>query len=82
MTPSSQEIETELRKAVETVYKKDPDSLTVKKVRTQVEQDLELEDGFFTSAEWKDKSKKLIKEWAVSKPNVIFAGAFTYKFIG
>jgi len=68
MAPSTQELETKLRKAVEKAYKEDPDSLTVKKVRTRVESDLGLEEGFFTSADWKDKSKALIKEWAVGGP--------------
>ena len=67
MAPSTKELEIRLRKAVEKAYKLDPDSLTVKKVRTQVESDLGLEDGFFTSEDWKDKSKALIKDWAVSE---------------
>ena len=66
MAPSNKAIEASLRNAVEKAYKEDRDSLTVKRVRTQVESNLGLVDGFFTSAEWKDKSKALIKEWAVS----------------
>lgn len=48
------------------VYKAEPDATTVNKVRKVAEENLDLEDGFFTSASWKQKSKVLIKEYVVS----------------
>ena len=41
------------------------ENLTVRAVRDAVEPRLGLAKGFFTQAEWKEKSKKLIKEYAV-----------------
>ena len=66
MAPSDKKIETELLKTVREVFESDKDELTVNTIRKRVESDLDLEDGFFSTGEWKDKSKKLIKELAVS----------------
>ncbi|KAF5567065.1 transcription factor [Fusarium phyllophilum] len=62
MAPSEDEIEQALLDATYQVYQATPDETTVNKVRKQTEENLSLNDGFFSSAEWKQKSKSLIKE--------------------
>ncbi|KAF5679066.1 transcription factor [Fusarium circinatum] len=62
MTPSEDEIEQALLDATYQVYQATPDETTVNKVRKQTEENLSLDDGFFSSPEWKQKSKSLIKE--------------------
>jgi len=42
------------------------EDLSVKRVRDKLEAQLGLEKGFFTQPEWKDKSKRIVKEYAVS----------------
>lgn len=67
MAPSDNQLEGILRNTVEEVYRSDKqDDLTVRFVRDKVEHDLGLAHGFFSTPEWKDKSKLLIKSWAVS----------------
>jgi len=70
MAPSVKAIVAKLRATVEETYsddqKNDESKLTVKYVRTKVESELGLEEGFFVTEEWKEKSKTLIKEHAVS----------------
>jgi len=65
MAPSTKEIEAKLRSAIKETFDDDQDLLTVKYVRNKVEKELDLEEGFFLTSEWKDKSKQFIKEWAV-----------------
>lgn len=65
MAPSDKKFEAELLGAVREVFKTDKDQLTVNHIRKRVESDLGLEDGFFSSGKWKEKSKQLIKELAV-----------------
>ncbi|KAF5988345.1 transcription factor [Fusarium coicis] len=62
MAPSEDEIEQALLDATYQVFQATPDETTVNKVRKQTEENLSLDDGFFSSAEWKQKSKSLIKE--------------------
>ncbi|WYZ34090.1 hypothetical protein EsH8_I_000366 [Colletotrichum jinshuiense] len=64
MAPSDKKIQAALLEAVHGVFKSNKDDLTVNFIRKRVESELELEDGFFSSGKWKDKSKKLIKELA------------------
>ncbi|KAH8590889.1 hypothetical protein B0O99DRAFT_633719 [Bisporella sp. PMI_857] len=64
MAPSTVKLEAKLRSTIEQVYKENPELLTVKKIRDRVQTELGLEDNFFTSPEWKDKSKALIKDHA------------------
>lgn len=67
MAPSEKQIIAELHASIEKIYA-DPasrESLTVRVVRDLVEPKLGLEKGFLTQAEWKEKSKKIIKEYAV-----------------
>ncbi|GKT55813.1 transcriptional regulator [Colletotrichum tofieldiae] len=66
MAPSDKKLEAALLDTVRDVFKTDLDNLTVNFIRKRVESDLELEDGFFSSAKWKDKSKKLVKELATA----------------
>jgi hypothetical protein len=67
MAPSEKQIIAEIHTVIERIYA-DPSSrenLTVRVVRETVEPKLGLEKGFLTQAEWKEKSKKIIKEYAV-----------------
>ncbi|GKT43417.1 uncharacterized protein ColSpa_03598 [Colletotrichum spaethianum] len=66
MAPSDKELEAALLDTVRDVFKTDIDNLTVNFIRKRVESTLELEDGFFSSGKWKDKSKKLVKELATA----------------
>jgi len=79
MAPSTKVLEGKLRTAVDEVFNSDiRDQLTVRLIRNKVEEELELEDGFFVQEEWKEKSKRIIKEWAVSaiRPNSIFSHSY------
>jgi hypothetical protein len=68
MAPSVKALEAKLRKVVEEVFhSEEKDLLSVRLVRDKVTDALGLEQGFFTSEEWKEKSKTLIKELAVSQ---------------
>ncbi|KAL8735569.1 MAG: hypothetical protein Q9166_000738 [cf. Caloplaca sp. 2 TL-2023] len=61
-------IEDALRNAVEKKYRSNPDQLTVKRIRTDVEQQLGLDDGFFKAdAIWNTRSKEDAQE-AKSQP--------------
>jgi hypothetical protein len=67
MAPSEKQIISKIQAVIEEIYA-DPssrDNLTVRFVRDCVEPKLGLEKGFLTQAEWKEKSKKIIKEYAV-----------------
>ncbi|KAL8684070.1 MAG: hypothetical protein Q9186_000101 [Xanthomendoza sp. 1 TL-2023] len=65
---SDAEIETALRNAVEKRYRTSPEQLTVKTVRTDVEQQLGLHHSFFKSdAAWNARSKEDVQE-AQSQP--------------
>jgi hypothetical protein len=67
MAPSEKQIIAEIHTVIERIFA-DPSSrdyLTVRVVRETVEPKLGLEKGFLTQAEWKEKSKKIIKEYAV-----------------
>ncbi|KAL8738526.1 MAG: hypothetical protein Q9181_000685 [Wetmoreana brouardii] len=55
-------LEKALRDAVKRIYKEDPEQLTVKRIRSQVEQDLHLGAGFFKSGSaWNTRSKEVIQ---------------------
>ncbi|KAF4345297.1 transcription factor [Fusarium beomiforme] len=62
MAPSGDEIKQALLDATYQVYQATPDETTVNKVRKQAEKKLSLVEGFLTNAEWKQRSKSLIKE--------------------
>ncbi len=61
--PSSDaEIVTALRNAVKEKYQSSPEQLTVKRIRTDVEQQLGLGAGFFKAdAIWNAQSKEIIQ---------------------
>lgn len=66
MPPSADRLEDTLRSAVEEVYRSEnQNNLTVRFVREKVENELGLDQGFFLQPDWKDRSKHLIKSWAV-----------------
>jgi len=70
MAPSDTAIIAEIKNAIATVYA-DPetrDLLTVRRIRETVEPKLGLDVGFLSSEKWKDKSKKIIKDYAVGVP--------------
>lgn len=65
--PSDATLEQALRTTIQRVYKSGRlEELTVKRIRTSVEGELDLQDGFFkNSATWKDKSKDVIQSEVV-----------------
>lgn len=66
-SPSQATLEQALRHAVQRVYKLgNLEELTVKRIRTTAEEDLELKKDFFKSDQtWKDKSKTIIQSEVV-----------------
>ncbi|KAL7938869.1 hypothetical protein V8C35DRAFT_289432 [Trichoderma chlorosporum] len=62
MAPSAAKLKEALIEGTREVYSAEPDGTSVNKVRRHVEEKLGLEDGFFTSETWKQKSKTIIKE--------------------
>ncbi|KAL6400713.1 hypothetical protein AUP68_16428 [Ilyonectria robusta] len=62
MAPPAKKIEQALLDGTYEVYSEAPDDTTVNKVRKHVEEKLSLKDGFFTTGNWKAKSKTLIKD--------------------
>lgn len=66
MAPSAAKLKEALIEGTCEIYKAEPDGTSVNKVRRYVEEKLGLEDGFFTSDTWKQKSKTVIKEQVVS----------------
>ncbi|TFB06552.1 hypothetical protein CCMA1212_000123 [Trichoderma ghanense] len=62
MAPSAAKLKEALIEGTREVYQAEPDGTSVNKVRRHVEEKLGLEDGFFTSEAWKQKSKTIIKE--------------------
>ena len=65
MGPSTAELEQALIDSTCEVFSAEPDGTSVNKVRRHVEEKLGLEEGFFASGSWKQKSKALIKEYVV-----------------
>ncbi|GAB0132100.1 hypothetical protein EsDP_00000544 [Epichloe bromicola] len=63
MVPSPKELEAALIDGTYQIFTSEPDATTVNKVRKRVEEEKGLDEGFFTSEEWKQKSKNLIKEY-------------------
>ncbi|KAL7797276.1 hypothetical protein V8C37DRAFT_305870 [Trichoderma ceciliae] len=61
MAPSAAKLKAALIEGTREVYNAEPDGTSVNKVRRNVEEKLGLEDGFFTSETWKQKSKTIIK---------------------
>jgi hypothetical protein len=71
MAPSEKKIIAELRAATLAVFNSpDKDKLSVRLVRDKTTSDLGLDEGFFLEGEWKEKSKKLIKAYAVRHPHL------------
>ncbi len=75
--PTDVTLEQALRNAVQKVYKMgNLDDLTVRRIRKVVEEDLDLQDGFFKNDPiWNTKSKSVIQSEVVRvKPSSIPAG--------
>lgn len=66
MAPSVKTLEAALVDGTCAVFESEPDATTVNKVRNHVTNKLDLDDEFFSSEKWKQKSKTLIKETVVS----------------
>ena len=66
MAPSGKDLEAALIQSTSTIFAEDSENISVNKVRKHVESELDLEDGFFTNGEWKQKSKDLIRDYVVS----------------
>lgn len=65
--PNDKKLESALRDTVRSIYDSpERDDLTVNLVRKRVEQQFNLKDGFFVKGKWKERSKIIIKEYAVS----------------
>jgi hypothetical protein len=62
---AAKELTAELVIAVREIYNSDV-PVTVNGVRQRVEEKLDLDEGFFKEADWKDKSKEIIKDAVVS----------------
>jgi hypothetical protein len=60
MAPPDSALIAQIKKSVHSIFTTDREQLTVKKVRSAVEEALDLHAGFFLSPEWKDKSKQII----------------------
>jgi hypothetical protein len=67
MALSEEKIIAEIRNVIELIFEdlSSREQLTVRGVRDTVEPKLGLEKGFLTRQEWKEKSKILIKDYAV-----------------
>ncbi|XWW92536.1 hypothetical protein V2A60_000459 [Cordyceps javanica] len=63
MPPSAKALEQALIEGTCDVFKLEPDTTSVNKVRHHVEEKLNLADDFFSSEDWKQKSKEIIKEY-------------------
>jgi len=58
---SPHKLEQALRDAANDIFKRDPDNLTLKRVRTTAEEKLELEDGWFkANSTWNTRSKEIV----------------------
>lgn len=66
MAPSTKAIKDALVQGTCDVFKLEPDTTSVNKVRSHVEGKLGLEEGFLSKADWKQQSKEAIKEYVVS----------------
>ncbi|KAJ3496838.1 hypothetical protein NLG97_g2362 [Lecanicillium saksenae] len=63
MAPSAEALKEALIEGTCDVFKLEPDTTSVNKVRHHVEEKLGLEEDFFSGEEWKQKSKEIIKEY-------------------
>ncbi|KAL8658257.1 MAG: hypothetical protein Q9226_001139 [Calogaya cf. arnoldii] len=62
LSVSDAQIENALRDAVGEKFKTNPEQVTIKRIRTHVEHELKLGDGFFkASATWNARSKEIIR---------------------
>lgn len=75
MAPSAKVIKQALVDGTCTVFREDPDAISVNKVRRHVTDDLELGEDFFSTGEWKQNSKLVIKETVVREPVMDFRRA-------
>lgn len=65
-SPSDATLEQALRRAVVAIYQSGHlEELTVKRVRTASERALDLQEGFFKTPTWKDRSKRIIENEVV-----------------
>jgi len=65
MPPKASVIEAELAASVRKLFGIDPSNVSVNGVRKDVEDKLDLEEGFLKSSKWKGRSKELITEIVV-----------------
>jgi hypothetical protein len=68
MAPSERVLIDKLKATALAIFNSEErDQLSVKKVRDKLEAQLGLEKGFFLQPNWKDKSKTIVKEYAVNR---------------
>lgn len=65
--PSGKSLEKELRAVVRALLDQEIE-ITVNKVRSEVEEKLDLPDSFFKESEWKNRSKDIIHKAIVCSP--------------
>ncbi|KAJ2981709.1 hypothetical protein NQ176_g1863 [Zarea fungicola] len=63
MAPPAKALKDALIQGTCDVFKLDPDTTSVNKVRRHVEEQLGLDEGFFAGDSWKQSSKEIIKEY-------------------
>jgi len=67
MAPSERVLVDKLKATALAIFNSsERDQLSVKRVRDKLEAQLGLEKGFFVQPTWKEKSKAIVKEYAVS----------------
>lgn len=67
MPLSDKALTSALHKTVRDVFHSDEkDQLSVRSIRTKVEEEYDLGEGFLNEGKWKDKSKGIIKDEVVS----------------
>ncbi|KAL2072454.1 hypothetical protein VTL71DRAFT_11797 [Oculimacula yallundae] len=64
MALSEKEIVDGIHAAIKELHLTDPETLTVRNVRNKAEADMAIESGLLSSEAWKEKSKKIIKDYA------------------
>ncbi|CZT08325.1 hypothetical protein WAI453_007305 [Rhynchosporium graminicola] len=64
MAPSEKAIVAGIYAAIKELHSTNPETLTVRNVRNKAEADLGTESGFLSNESWKEKSKKIIKDYA------------------
>ena len=74
--PNDKSIMAAMKSATLSIFESSPDNLSVRAVRQQVIEDLDLDEDFFSQAtneKWYSKSKTFIKAYAVCYPSINYS---------